>query len=63
MPEEMVKTIYYVMMEYIGTSVFSTSSVFYAECLNISEGRRSDAHSKPILTLAMWTYSYLPFSR
>jgi hypothetical protein len=59
MPEEMVKTIYYVMMEYIGTSGCSTSPELYGECLNISVGRRSDAHSKPILTLAMWTYSYL----
>jgi hypothetical protein len=59
MLKEMVKTIDYVMMEYIGTSGCSTSFELYAECLNISVGRRSDAHSKPFITLAMWTYSYL----
>jgi hypothetical protein len=46
------------MAEYIGTSEYSTSSELCAEYLNISEGRRSDALEKPVITLAMWSYSH-----
>ena len=43
----------------IGTSGCLPSPEHYGQCLNISEGRRSDVDNKPIITLAMGTNSYL----